>query len=334
MEIINKIYKKASLFSGDFDGVRFDYDWKRHYANVMLDILSYLFFVIHLIVFIVDDEHLNRNLVFLKLTKGVFYRFINLGGGFVFYFCAIYISLYRRYSKNPSQFKWFFFIFYLDEIVMKNKFHLTRLGSKNQVRFQESIFIPMMNIGYVVYSIVLALFVIYLFFENSDFSYGYLFYFQLVFSLLLFHVLRKSVTRILLNCLEIILGTFYLTNRLNKLNFLNIELAKHISSRCQINATRKKADQKFVNLKIWRILNEYNFVVTSQSYMNLHAHKTLSIFIIILMFSVIYPSLLLFDENKSIVSIVFYISNYVCILFFLYPIVHFNNQWVSTVSFF
>ena len=327
MEKINEIYRKTFLFSGFFDGETVVYNRKRHFFNLFMDAMSHLFFGFHLVVFLADNEQLNRNLVYLHLTKGFAQRFINLGGGFGLLFMNISVGLYRKYSENPHRFRFFRFLFCLDEQAMQEQFHLSERGAKRQVQFQRQ-FVPIMNAGFLLYSLVSASFVLYLFLDNLDASFGALFYAQLVLYLLLFLVLRSSVTRILLNCFEIILGTFYLTNRLNKLKTTNLGLSRHLSKNEQ-NATEQKSEsQKHLQLQVLSVLNEYNEIVTAQKYMNLHADKSLTIFIVILVFSVVYPSLLLFDENQSIASIVFYVANYVCVLIFLYPITHFNERFL------
>lgn len=328
MEKVNEIYRKTFLFNGFFDGETVMYDRKRYYYNLFMDAMSHLFFAAHLVVFLADDERMNRSLVYLRLTKGFLHRYVNLGGGFALLLMNISVGLYRKYSENPHGFRFFRFLFCVDEKAMQTKFHLNERGAKRQVWFQRQLFIPIMNAGFLTYSLVSASFVLYLFLDSLDSSYGVLFGLKLALNLLLFLVLRSSVTRILLNCFEIILGIFYLTNRLKKLKATNLDLSRHLSRSAQRREEPKWESRTRLRQQALSVLGEYNEIVTAQRYMNLHANKSLTIFIVILVFSVIYPSLLLFDENQSIASIVFYVANYICILIFLYPIVDFNHRFL------
>lgn len=330
----------AFLFRGDFDGNQIVYNRKRYYFILLMECFGYLFFFVHIIVFITDDEYLRKKLVYLRLTDGFGYRFINLGGAFAILFMNMSLSFYRSFSKYPEKFNSFFFLFSANEKELQKKFHLDKSGSKRQMKLQRSIFIPVMKTNYIVYTIVFFLFVLKLSADNLlDSDLDFLFFLNILLYFLLFLFLRSGVMRILVNCFEIILGSYLLTNHLRKLKKANYEIARfmyqcykfELDTEPTSGFRNSLSKNKSLNKKIKKILIEYNSIITRQYHMNLHLYKSLTIFIIILIFSVIYPSLLLFGENKSIILIVFYISNYIFILIFFYPMVHFNYKFITAV---
>lgn len=74
---INSLYQ--FLFDGFFDGKQVKYDKYHHLWNLFVHWTMNLVFVLHLVLFITDNELLKNELVYLKFSEGFGSRYLNLG---------------------------------------------------------------------------------------------------------------------------------------------------------------------------------------------------------------------------------------------------------------
>ena len=157
---------------------------------------------------------------------------------------------------------------------------------------------------------------------------------KLILSINLYFSLFTSVNRIALLSLEISVASIFLANCLDS---LKEKIQRYIRSKwfAVENSLPRKVKELKNQEQFKSSLDDYNFIIVLQRNINHHFSKTLYFTIFILMFTVIFPALILFQQKDKIVLKIFFAINYVMILFgCLFPIVVCNARFLNSVSIF
>lgn len=76
---INSAYKDALLFDGFYNEERVELNQYRHQFNSFIRLVARFIFLIHLVIFITDNERLKNELIYFKLSDDFGSKYLNLG---------------------------------------------------------------------------------------------------------------------------------------------------------------------------------------------------------------------------------------------------------------
>ena len=346
MDKVNSFYKLAYLFDGKYDGVgkvsRTNY---RYYSNLFIDYVRHLFFISHLIVFLSDNETMKNELVYLKITSGFGYRFANFFAGRGTYISHRSIGVYQDISKDAKSYRCFNFFFYFDSTKLQEKYNLTKQHADSIVRLQNNFF-RIISFYDRFFLLLFGMLNLKSFYENAiQTLVPGLTPLKFISYALIVLLVKSCIVRITLNLAEITAGCLFLSSQLEEIADRILKLSTKIfkddfpvhdrSSSNKASYSRMKSvlsKDQYMNNQIEQIIKNYNLIIINQNQMNQHSWKTLSFLNELIVFTVIFPSLILFDRNRNLFYIVFYSTNYIFIFFLFYIIVHFNSIYLNSVS--
>lgn len=327
MDEINLRYKYAFLFEGEYRNGKIIFDKKRSILIKLIIFIDIIFVITHLIVFFFDDYDLKDHLVYLKLSSSFGSRFLNLAGGYIIFSMSYSVLFYRKFTHRPNGFKVFSFLFCSDAEKMQKKYHLSKTGSKNLIDFQKN------------------------FFKTTDFINRYCFYsFWLLFSKNCYESLIKSpfnvqylnylvdLMKILGYCLLSISfwslsGRFFIIyfEGLIFLRYLTIRLKDQIEIFYNLSADRL-INKKYIFNTVTSLSWNYNSILKRKRDFDKHINNSMFFITLLLLLSVLYPILIIFESNKKQLIIYFYSINLICVYIFFSILCYYNMEFLNAVS--
>lgn len=243
---------------------------------------------------------------------------------------SFHSKIYSEFTKSPEKFKCLNFLFCYSVEQMQTKYMLSEKRSKNQISNQLK-FLKMANLSSKFLSFLFGLFIIKMINDNLNrsikFNNLYLNYFVITIKLIgyLFFliVIVKYLLTVTLCFSELILSCLFLSNRLDDLTDELFEL---------FSADEFKK-RKSINQKILKFCQNYDTILKIRFKMEQHFDKTLNFLIVFFIFCIIYPTLIILDQNSKKMLTIFYASNYISLLFYLYSLTYFNSKFLDSVSF-
>lgn len=209
---------------------------------------------------------------------------------------------------------------------MQNKYELSKRRSIHQIRSQLK-YLTIVNFSHYYFSAVFGLFILKMFYDNLAFTshhhYGWIVGVKAVAYALFFIAFQSCTLAFFLNLYEIVLGSKYLTNRLNDLSDRIWQL---------FDDEALSQNRRYINKMLLQISNDYNTVLRFQRGMNRHFGSVLKFLFALCVFVIIYPALVLFESDKKKLIVYFYCVNYVSLLLLFGLICVYNNLFLFSVS--
>ena len=209
---------------------------------------------------------------------------------------------------------------------MQRKYELSKRKSIRQIRSQTK-YLRIINFSHKYFATVFGLFILKMFKDNLDASKSHHSYQWIVgvkaASYALFFIAFQSCTlSFFLNLYEIVLGSKFLTNRLEDLSDRIFELFED---------EELTQNQRYMNKMLLQLSSDYNTVLRFQKGMNRHFGRVLKFVFALGCFTVIYPALVLFEKDKKNWLVYFYCCNYISIVLLLGLICLYNNLFLFAV---
>lgn len=215
---------------------------------------------------------------------------------------------------------------------MHKKYHLSKLRAEQQIKLQIIIFkYAQLNSNYFFYTFTIII-------SNNCYnsikktSTNYLALDCLInlikiIGTIWFIIAFKSLAyRFLVNFSEILLSCKYLTKRLEDQKDKIIDLFLKNDEKIKL------INKNYVNKKFLIILKNYNSIIDCQKKFNQHFNKTMTPLNSVLLFTIIYPSLIIYDQNRTILIITFHSLNSVYCYLTLSVLAFFNKNYLEAVS--
>lgn len=259
---------------------------------------------------------MNYNLIFFS------------AGGLIVFFIRSSIPVYQKFTHNPEKFKGLGFLFCFDEEQMHTKYGLSKQRSKTQIRMQDIYYKITSMIQRVVFTNYTIYFT-YMFYKNFKVNYFdyHIFNDLLLASKIICYILFLTIyssmaTRFLVNFMETLLTIKYLTYRLAD---LRDEILSLFSKKIYLN-------NRHFNQRVSIIVKNYCSIIKDKYRFNKHINESLIWTPNLLIFSVAYPSVVIFESNKTIVFILFNCFNYMSIMNLFSILVVHNSMFLNLVS--
>ena len=240
------------------------------------------------------------------------------------------LSHFQKFTRDPSDYAWFNFHFCTNEQQMQREFHLSKRRSKGQIDLQIK-FLRLVSILNNFYILAFGLFFMKMAYDNikSMAVFQFTCYLEVVISIkiicytVFFISFQSSTLRVLIVMIyEPIVSCNYLTNRLND----------QIDQISNLFLNKKFSNSKYLNKKVLNVIENYIQIIESQKHMNRHFDQTLQFFACCLLFFILYPALILFEQDKKQLTIYFYLINYFFIFIIFCFVFYFCTQLSNAVS--
>lgn len=271
---INSVYKRACLFEGFYDGQKVKFSKVRLIWNSLVNIISYLVFITHLIIFLFDNESLNKELVYLRFLSSHFgARYLNFAGGIAVITLNHSLSVYKKFTENSKGYESFSFLFCYNVKEISRKYELSRSKSQRLIKKQSS-FLNIVLWTHKYFYVTFGIFIFKMLYDNvmnTVFGLGFFDFYTLiaikfVLYLLFFLSFESSVLRVFLNYYEFVLANKLLADRLDQ---QREEIFVLLSN-------RDYESSRYMNRKIFRISRNYNLILKDQMQFGEHFNKSLS----------------------------------------------------------
>lgn len=344
---MNSVYERGYLLDGFYDKKIVNFSIRRYIYNNYVALSMLIVSLIHILLFLNNNDFLIRELIFFKITDGKFMRVCNLSVGLCVGALSNFFINHRYFTKQPHKFHCLNFLFCLDENEMQDIYHLNEKNAKDQVFYHRN-FIKFIGIWDQVFGVTYALFIAFLSFDHFiRITFGLVFILKLALSLSLYFSIHTSAKRVCLLAFEVFFSSLYLSKSLESLR---------VKTECCVRMTLNNdwsdwiRDQK-INQKLKNSVKSYNLIIILQRKINLHCSKTMHFLLFILLFTgifrpirsrmillirtclVLYPTLIL-DNTENFLLVIFFALNYAVLIGgCLFPLVYFNTKFIYSVSF-
>ena len=332
IKFLNSIYNIGGLLDGEYRDGKIIFNKFRSIRNKLMVLICDIVIISHILIFISDWEFLKNHLVQFKVSDGFFSRFLNLGGGLSIFVVNYPIKVYKKFTLNSNSLKPFNFLWCYDVEKMYTKYHLSELKSKDQIKFQLKIF-KFVNLICKFYIFTIGLLFAkncYDIVKNTSFTLIWLDYLvnfiKILSSVWFFISFSSIVMRFLVYFSEILICSKYLSNRLDD----QLDEMTKLFKKDRILINRKYINNKFIDL-----INNYNLIIRDHSFFNTHFNETMTSLIALLIFTVLYPALVLNEPDKkgNLFLLIFHISDLLLIYSELVALFYFSGSFLKKVKY-
>ena len=210
---------------------------------------------------------------------------------------------------------------------MQNKYDLSKRRSMLQMRSQRR-YLNVVNFMHKYTAALFGLFILKMFFDNLNTSTSHQQYRSIVAVkavgyALFFIAFQSCALSFFVNLYEFILGANYLRHRLNDLSDELFELTTDEGL---------AENGLYVKQTMLRIARNYNSVLGFQQAIERHVSSTLKFVFAAMLFTVIYPALVLFESDKKQLIVYFYCMNYLSLVLLFGLVIIFTSTFYSAVS--
>lgn len=245
---------------------------------------------------------------------------------------SFHSRIYSEFTRRPEKFRCLNFLFCFSSERMQKKYMLSKKRSENQIKDQIK-YLKTINTTFKFLVVTFSLFVSKMAYDNiylnnltnSDGLFiNYLLIVIKIIGYLLFSIaLMTYLLTDRLGMNELIVSSVYLSNRLEDL----------IDEILELFSNDQYQNRNYVDKEGIRICQNYADILKYRFEMEQHFNRTLNFLLVLFLFDIIYPAIIILDQNKNKSMIFFYISNYLIILSNLFSLFYFNTKFLNSVMF-
>lgn len=330
MAEINSVYKKANYFEGRYENGRVFVDKKRSILIKIMIIIDCIIILTHSIIFISDNKFIKDHFPYFKLSDShdLNSKYLTLAGGFIIWSVNYPVFLYRRFTKNSNGFKPLSFLFCLDVHQMTKTYHMTRTRAKEQIRLQLKFF-KNFYFMYYFYAITFGFLiakncyqsVMKTSFSTSNFVIWMNTVKILSFFIFFYFSFRTCSLRFLINLSEMLLSCEYLKKRLEDQQDLLSNVFKD----------KTYANRNKLTKQVLKVIKNYNLIFNDKNKLNKHFNQSMKFTMSLLFFTVIYPTISIYDPTRKMM-IYFWTFNALLNYLFFSSICYYNRKFIHSVS--
>lgn len=254
---------------------------------------------------------------------------------------AFLILYYKTFTNNIKRFSPFFFVFCFDAKKMSKEYFLSKGRSEAQCEFQRTAFKKMeyFQIYFSSFYTIFLFKMIYVnvrttfaLFDGLDFCLDkreiclilvwFLIAIKLIVFSLFYLVFYQSCFRFPICFYEYMASVTYLSNRLD-------DLSDKIS---QLFTSEKYKDKEYLDILILNLSKNYSSILHKKTVFNRHFNIILIWHLNLIIFSIIYLSIVIFEDPKRKLIRMFNLADYFSVMFFLCLLTYYNFRFLNSVS--